>query len=133
MNSITDQLKRGTYGELLVQLRMLEYDVQAAPPLKDSGNDLIAIRGPVFAAIQVKTAATPRFDLRGLVDRDFHIAALVFLVSSADGRSVKLDESPIFLLTKSEVKSSYRVAELECYKMSQHRVDDIFREIAESR
>ncbi len=45
MNKITDNLKLGTFGELLVQLRLLEFDVQAAPPLKDSGNDLIAIRG----------------------------------------------------------------------------------------
>ena len=54
MNKITDNLKLGTIGELLVQLRLLEFDVQAAPPLKDSGNDLIAIRGIDMRAIQVK-------------------------------------------------------------------------------
>ena len=54
MNKITDNLKLGTVGELLVQLRLLEFDVQAAPPLKDSGNDLIAIRGIAMRAIQVK-------------------------------------------------------------------------------
>lgn len=34
MNRITDKMKIGTVGELLVQLRLLEHDIQAAPPLK---------------------------------------------------------------------------------------------------
>jgi hypothetical protein len=54
-NPITEAIKTGTVGELLVQLRLLQYDVQAAPPLKDSGNDLIALRGFVVRTIQVKT------------------------------------------------------------------------------
>ncbi|HEY2392370.1 MAG TPA: hypothetical protein VGK22_14440 [Candidatus Angelobacter sp.] len=54
MNKITDRLKLGTLGELLVQLRLMEFDVQAAAPLKDSGNDLSAIRGTAMRAIQVK-------------------------------------------------------------------------------
>lgn len=37
----------GTVGELLVQLRLLEFGVQSAPPIRDSGNDLIAIKGRV--------------------------------------------------------------------------------------
>jgi hypothetical protein len=57
MNPITNKIKIGTVGELLVQLRLLEFDVQAAPPLKDSGNDLIAIRGEPMRAIQMKTTA----------------------------------------------------------------------------
>jgi hypothetical protein len=53
MNPLDGRMVTCTVGELLVQLRLLEYDVQAAPPLKDSGNDLIAIRGGQFRAIQV--------------------------------------------------------------------------------
>lgn len=45
----------GTLGELLVQLRLLEFGVQAAPPIRDSGNDLIAIKGRVVKFIQVKS------------------------------------------------------------------------------
>jgi len=56
-NPISDKIKTGTVGELLVQIRFLQYDVQAAPPLKDSGNDLIAICGEVFRGVQVKTTA----------------------------------------------------------------------------
>ena len=43
-NPISNQLTLGTIAELLVQASLLQFDVQAAPPLKDSGNDLIAIR-----------------------------------------------------------------------------------------
>ncbi len=41
MNPISEEIKIGTIGEILVQLRLLQYEVQAAPALKDSGNDLI--------------------------------------------------------------------------------------------
>ena len=46
----------GTIGELFVQLRLLEYGIQAAPPIKDSGNDFVAIKGDVVKFIQVKTS-----------------------------------------------------------------------------
>lgn len=45
----------GTLGEPLVQLRLLEFGVQAASPIRDSGNDLIAIKGRIVKFIQVKT------------------------------------------------------------------------------
>jgi len=48
-------LRIGTIGELLVQLCLLQFDVQAAAPLKDSGNDLIAVKGSRFHTIQVKS------------------------------------------------------------------------------
>jgi len=53
MNSLSDTFLKGTFGELFVQLRLLQYEIQAAQPLKDTGNDLIAIKGEVFKAIQV--------------------------------------------------------------------------------
>ncbi len=43
MNQVTDKIMTGTIGELLVQIRLLQFGVQAAPPIKDSGNDLIAV------------------------------------------------------------------------------------------
>lgn len=55
-NPITTKLETGTIGELLIQLRLLEYGIQAAPPIKDTGNDLIAIRGKVVKFVQVKTS-----------------------------------------------------------------------------
>ena len=53
LNQITNKIQTGTIGELLVQIRLLQYGVQAAPPIKDSGNDLIAMNGEVFRAVSV--------------------------------------------------------------------------------
>ena len=36
-NPISAAIRIGTLGELLVQLRLLQFEVQAAPPLRDSG------------------------------------------------------------------------------------------------
>ncbi len=58
MNPLSKTCITGTIGELLVQLRLFQYGVQAAPPLKDSGNDLIAVRRETFRAVQVKTTGT---------------------------------------------------------------------------
>lgn len=60
-NPISENMAKGTIGELLVQTCLLQYGVQAAPPLKDSGNDLIALKGDAIKTIQVKTC-TNRFD-----------------------------------------------------------------------
>ena len=43
MNPLTQMIARGTFGEGFVQLKLLQFDVQSAPPIKDSGNDLIAM------------------------------------------------------------------------------------------
>src|ERR1017187_7681670 len=58
MNPLTQMIARGTFGEVFVQLKLLQFDVQSAPPIKDSGNDLIAIRGETIRAIQVKSSAS---------------------------------------------------------------------------
>jgi hypothetical protein len=74
-NPLPTNMSTATLGELLVQLRLLEYGIQAAPPIKDSGNDLIAIRGEVVKFIQVKTSceiAQPR-DLPDV----YHLVVLV--------------------------------------------------------
>jgi hypothetical protein len=55
MNDLQQRLATGTVGELIAQLRLLEHGVQAALPLRDTGNDLIAIKGNIFKAIQVKS------------------------------------------------------------------------------
>lgn len=124
VNILDDAKITGTIGELLVQLRLLEYDIQAAPPLKDSGNDLIAIKGEIFKAIQVKTSRIDKFILTNL--REFHILALVHLIS--ENTNILLDESKIYLLLKNEVnKITYRVEELIEKEISRDRVNILFR------
>ena len=41
---------------LLGQLRLLQYDVQAAPPLKDADSDFIALKGYAIRCVQVRTS-----------------------------------------------------------------------------
>jgi hypothetical protein len=121
MNRLEPNLVNGTLGELLVQLRLLQYGVQAAPPLKDTGNDLIAVRGRVFRAIQVKTTSGDRFDLRRL-PKKYHLVACVRLVGR--GKEVHLDECEIFLLKRGEIhgKNSYRTSELGRRRLTGQRV-----------
>lgn len=95
-NSLSANTLKGTIGELLVQLRLLEYGIQAAPPIKDSGNDLIAIKGETIKFIQVKTERR----LRG-IPPIYHIVAIVGLEYSIDGRLL-LDKSEIHFLSKGK-------------------------------
>lgn len=105
MNPNTEKVNIGTIGELLVQLRLLEFGVQAAAPLKDSGNDLIAVHGTELMAIQVKTSREPTYNKPGR-GKKYHILAVVKLKEDVQGkRSVRylLDQSRIFLVPKPEV------------------------------
>ena len=123
MNPISKEIKIGTIGEILVQLRLLQYNVQSAPALKDSGNDLIAVKGDILKAIQVKTSTTDKFKLQNL--HKYHILALVKLVGEND--SIYLDQSKIFLLKESEVeKTFYKIEELSEKELSRERVIELF-------
>jgi hypothetical protein len=101
-NPISYQLKIGTLGELLVQLRLLQYDIQAAPPLKDSGNDLIAIKQECFKAIQVKTTTNGKFTKPDNTIT-YHILAVVNLKGSDN--QIALDQSEIYLIPKGDVET----------------------------
>jgi hypothetical protein len=125
MNPLHKNLVTGTAGELLVQIRLLQHGVQAAPPLKDSGNDLIAVRGDKFKALQVKTTSTDRFDLRGLPPR-YHIVACVHLCG--EGRRLDLDKSDVYLLTHKEVGRKLNVSrtDLQRHEISGQLVTKLF-------
>lgn len=126
MNPITDRIKTGTAGEILVQLRLLEHGVQAAPPIKDSGNDLIAIRGNAFRAIQVKTTTRNVFTKNNLPEL-FHILAVVQLIGDED--RVLLDQSRIFLVPREHVDAiGTRIEELNDFAMTQVLVNQLFAE-----
>lgn len=108
MNDLPPGLKIGTVGELLVQLRLLECGVQAAAPLKDSGNDLVAVKGDQFRAVQVKTCLDRRPAIRrGRLPALYHLLALVHLVRH-DGRLL-LDESLIYCVTREQCEARTRL------------------------
>ena len=124
-NALNPQMVTGTVGELLVQLRLLEHDVQAAPPLKDSGNDLIAVRGKQFRSVQIKTtvhADIVEFKIRELEENIYDILALVQLVG--EGPNLELDKCSIYLLPQTAVrKGYYTTKELAEHKMCHAVVD----------
>ena len=124
-NPLTNRVKIGTIGELLVQTRLLQYGVQAAPPIKDSGNDLIAARGEVFRGIQVKTTTGRRPNFASL-PAHFHILAIVYLHGTDD--AFLLDQSPVYLVPRSAIDGSRRVpACLERFVISSNHVDALFK------
>ena len=125
MNPLSRKLTTGTIGKLLVELRLLQFDVQAAPPLKDSGNDLIAVRGHAMRAIQIKTSAGHAFSGRRL-PRFYHILAAVRLVG--DGEILHLDKCEVFLIPKEELPTvSRQFARLLDYRLTRSLVDRLFK------
>jgi hypothetical protein len=100
-NPLPTTTEIGTIGELLVQLRLLEYGIQSAPPIKDSGNDLIAIKGEVVKFIQVKTSKNKAQSIGKKLPQIYHIVALVKLIYS-ERRELLLDKSQIFVYRKGE-------------------------------
>jgi hypothetical protein len=128
-NPINPMMKTGTLGELLVQIRLLEHDVQAAPPLKDTGNDLIALKGSVCRAIQVKTKTTgdDPFDAVDGLDRNFDILALVNL--RGEGEEIHLDRCEVYFVWRTDgFKTYYSLKELRDrgFTMTKTRVSDLF-------
>jgi hypothetical protein len=124
LNQITDEIQTGTVGELLVQIRLLQYGVQAAPPIKDSGNDLIAVNGREFRAVSVRTTTTGRFQ-KPPAARLYHVLAVVHLAGS--NREIFLDESRLFLIPQEEVAAvADRCERLDQYIISSELVSRLF-------
>lgn len=113
-NPIDEKMKIGTIGELLVQLRLLQYNIQAAPPIKDSGNDLVALKGRQIRLIQVKTTATDTFPKLPGKMKIYDLLAIVDL--RGYDRTLRLDETRIFLIRKEDLsKINKRLGSLEAY------------------
>jgi hypothetical protein len=100
MNQLYATTKLGTIAELLVQLRLLECDVQAAPPIKDSGNDLIAIRGRQFRAVQVRGTTREVIDKPN--ERVLYDILAVVQLPLRDGR-YSTSDARIYLFAQDEV------------------------------
>jgi len=124
MNQVTDKILTGTLGELLVQARLLQHGVQAATPIKDSGNDLIAVNGTEFRAVSVRTTTTGTYK-KPVAARLYHVLAVVYLVG--EERKVSLDGSQLFLIPKREVAAASKsCANLGKYKFSRQLVERLF-------
>ena len=122
MNPLHENLKIGTLGELLVQLRLLQYDVQAAAPLKDSGNDLIAVKGRVIKAIQVKTTSEGGKFGRA---RPEHYDLVAFVELRGAGREVNLEDSAVYLMPSERDERRARV-ESEEWRIGAELIERLF-------
>jgi len=123
-NPLTEKLVTGTVGELIVQLRLFQFDVQAFPPLKDTGNDLIALRRHSFHTIQVKTRTTNEFTV-GNLPKFYTAVALVHL----DGYDniLNLDSTIVYLLSREEFENApCRFDQLNRFELNDERVDALF-------
>ena len=126
MNALTKLIEKGTFGEIYTQLRLLQFGIQAAPPLKDSGNDLIAIKKDVFKAIQVKTRTGDRISISDLPEF-YHILAIVHIDHQAENLEFGFDKVKLYLLNKEDVNSSYySLDSLEKYKISSTLINELF-------
>lgn len=125
-NPISERMAKGAIGELLVQTRLLQYGVQAAAPIKDSGNDLIALKGYAVKTIQVKTC-TERFGTLDLPDK-YHLLALVKLYGY--DRELWLDKTKVYLVAKDQIAglNINQEADMARYEISQGLIDALFVE-----
>ncbi|OHB61377.1 MAG: hypothetical protein A2167_02900 [Planctomycetes bacterium RBG_13_46_10] len=100
--------------------------MQAAAPLKDSGNDLIACFGEVFKTIQVKTTTSNKKPPQKPKDSiKYNILAIVRL--SGYDETIHFDKSKIYLVPKHELTSvNYSWKGLESYLLSTKLVNKIF-------
>ena len=115
-NPIDRKMLIGTIGELLVQLRLLQYEVQAAPPVKDSGNDLVALRGRQVKLIQVRTTTKKTFPRLPAKKKIYDLLAVVYL--DGHDKTLNLDRTDIFLIPKADLSAVPRTpAALEAYKL----------------
>lgn len=136
MNPLSEKTTLGTAGELLVQLRLLQFGVQASAPLKDSGNDLIAVKERIIKTIQVKTTEYGRVKRVKWKRRECDLLAIVSIKFS-DNVCFDLEKTTIHLfelsdfgdagsVSVSRLEKSGRNGESE-FELNEHRVFKLFR------
>lgn len=122
-SNLTQRL--GTIGELLTQIRLLEYQIEPSIPLIDSGNDIIAIKEDIVKYIQVKTRSYDKQKWRFRNLRKYDILVLIKLHENPE----ELDKAKIYFLSKNEVagRGSIRFDRIEDrYLLSQDRINQLF-------
>ncbi len=124
MNESPLSRRKGTIGELLTQIRLLEYGIEPTIPLIDSGNDIIAIKGRIVKSIQVKTKKQNRRIWRFRNLREYDILVLVNL----DEQENKLDCAKLYLLTKEQVngRGSLTLKHVQDYELSESLINNLF-------
>lgn len=111
-------------GVMLLQIRLLQFGVRAAPPLPGSTADLIAIKGDVVRTIQVQARAG-LFDLRNLPEW-FHFVAFVRV--RVDKSAYALDQSEIYLVPREALGGLYlnRGGRMRSYLLTNELMGEYF-------
>ena len=127
MNPITTRVNVGTLGELFVQLELLRFGIQSSTPLKDSGNDLIAIRAEVFKALQIKTCHKGSFptSLLKLNDILFHLLAIVIIPNDQEISNLDWSKIKVYIVKKGDDYSKENIIKDENL-LTITRVNDLF-------
>ena len=126
-NPLDNNTHKGTLGELLVQLKLLTFNIESFPPLKDSGTDLVAYIGNCYKGIQIKTKQDGKNWSFPKEERIYDLLALVEL-----DENLFLDKSPIWILTREEAEENktsitnckYEVLDQE-FQLTQERVREL--------
>jgi|ERR1700674_1533227 len=127
-NPLPENNLTGLFGELLVQIRLLQFGVQAAPPIEDSGNDLIAVNGKEFRTVSVRTTTSTTYTKPNNA-RLYDVLAVVCL--EGGDNEVSLDSSRIFLIPKRVVtKVSTNAKSLGAYEFSKNLVEQLFGKLS---
>lgn len=125
-NELTSRVTRGTMGELLAQVYLLAHGVQAAPPIRDSGNDLIACRKGQFCALQVKTRKIPSFSRRGFPEI---YDGVVLVVLKEDGENFGATPPIIYVMRRDEFEHAESLGKkaLEPFRLNLERINVLFQ------
>jgi len=127
-NPLPENNLTGLFGELLVQIRLLQFGVQAAPPIEDSGNDLIAVNGKEFRSVSVRTTTSTTFT-KPKSERIYDVLAVVCLAGGDN--EVLLDSSQIFLIPQPVVAEvSADAKNLDKFKFSKNLVEYLFGKLS---
>jgi hypothetical protein len=127
-NPIPENNVTGLFGELLVQIRLLQFGVQAAPPIYDSGNDLIAVNGKEFRNVSVRTTTSTTFT-KPKSERIYDVLAVVCL--EGEDNEVRLDDSQMFLIPQPAVAGAPTDAKrLDQFRFSRGLVEELFGKLS---
>src|SRR5437762_2919738 len=128
MNELPSKTLNGTFGELVAQLELLRYGVQAAPPLRDSGNDLIACKGPIILALQIKSRLRYSFS-RSRLPKEYHGVILIKFGSDKGRVDLDAEKPAIYLMTRREFVNAKHLGRkgLADFSLDTRRVSKVFR------
>ncbi len=123
-NPVSSQMKVGLIGELLVELRLLQYGIQSSKPRLDSGNDLVASSRKKFYALQIKSTTGKRFSYPN--DRTVFDILIFVKLNAWSGEEIELDKSELYLIRKEKIGEFKRSRAKDNFLLSPSLIKELF-------